>query len=153
MSTFSFSLLYPSAELRAKHASAENRPAVSGETAESLGLAELLKLKNSSLCEYFTADKSVIAYRAEIFADMLSVPEVAATFVRVLPVLADIGELRRMSAASERTTDEYLLSLSEIELYISSVEILRDGLLPIRDKLKSTSLGALGDYIQTIAES
>ena len=141
MSTFSFSLLYPTPELRAAHASAENRPAVSAETAESRGLSDLLKLKNSSLCEYFTADTSVIAYRAEIFADMLSVPEVAATFVKVLPVLADIGELRRMSAASERTTDEYLLSLSEIELYISSVEILRDG------------LRSLCEYIQTIAES
>ncbi len=153
MSTISFSLLYPTAELRAQHMTAENRPAISAETVESLGLADLLKLKNSSLCEYFTADPTVIHYRAAIFADMLATPEVAATFVKVLPVLSDIGELRRMSAASERTTDEYLLSLSEIELYISSVEILRDGLLPVRDRLQSHSLLALCDYIQTIAES
>ena len=153
MSTFSFSLLYPSPEQRAQHMTAENRPTVSDETAESLGLAELIKLKNSSLCEYFTADPAVINYRAEIFADMLAVPEIAATFVKVLPVLADISELRRMSAASERTTDEYLLSLSEIELYISSVEILRDGLSPVRDKLHSASLLSLCDYIKTIAES
>lgn len=153
METFSFSLLYPTREQRAFAATAENRPAISEETVESLGLKELLRLKNSSLCEYFTTDASVIAYRAEIFADMLAVPEIAATFVKVLPILSDIGELRRMSASSERTTDAYLLSLSEIELYISSVETLRDGLLPVREQVKSASLRSLCDYIKTIAES
>lgn len=153
MATFSFSLLYPTREQREWHLAADNRPAVSSETTESLGLTELLKLKNSSLCEYFTIDPTVIAYRAEIFADMLAIPEIAKTFVKVLPVLSDIGELRRMSAASERTTDEYLLSLSEVELYISTVEILRDGLLAVREQMRSASLRSLCEYIQTIAES
>lgn len=153
MENFSFSLLYPTREAREKHVLSENRPAVSPETVESLGLADLIKLKNSSLCEYFTSDASVIEYRAGIFADMLSVKEVGDTFVKVLPILADISELRRMSASSERTTDEYLLSLSEIELYISSVETLRDGLLPVRDILGSASLIALCDYIKEISES
>lgn len=153
MENFSFSLLYPSDEARRAHAAAENRPLVSAETVESLGLLELIKLKNSSLCEYFTSDSEVIAYRAEIFGDMLNVKEVGETFVKVLPILSDISELRRLASASERTTDEYLLSLSEIELYISSVEILRDGLLPIKEKLKSKSLISLCDYIKEISES
>ncbi|MBQ4556355.1 MAG: hypothetical protein IJA60_01740 [Clostridia bacterium] len=153
MEEFSFSLLYPSREARERHISSDNRPKVSPETVESLGLADLIKLKNSSLCEYFTSDPSVIEYRAEIFADMLRVKEVGETFVKVLPILSDISELRRMSASSERTTDEYLLSLSEIELYISSVETLRDGLVPVREKLSGRSLIALCDYIKEISES
>lgn len=153
MENFSFSLLYPTAESRAAHATAENRPNVSDETAESLGLADLIKLKNSSLCEYFTADKDVISYRSEIFSDMLSVKEIGETFVKVLPILNDINELRRLAASSERTTDEYLLALSEVELYISSVDILRDGLLPVRERLTSASLISLCDYIEKISKS
>lgn len=153
MENFTFSLLYPSSEARRAHQNAAIRPAVSEETAESLGLLDLIKLKNSSLCEYFTSDSDVISYRAEIFSDMLNVKEVGETFVKVLPILSDISELRRMASASERTTDDYLLSISEIELYISSVEILRDGLLPLRDKLNSKSLLALCDYIAEISGS
>lgn len=153
MNNFNFSLLYPSQEARRAHAAAENRPVISSETVESLGLSELIKLKNSSLCEYFTSDADVISYRAEIFSDMLSVNEVGETFVKVLPILSDISELRRLASASERTTDEYLLSLSEIELYISAVEIMQSGLVPLRDRLKSKSLIALCDYIKEISES
>ncbi|MBE6679286.1 MAG: hypothetical protein E7598_02045 [Ruminococcaceae bacterium] len=153
MNSFTFSLLYPSDEARRAHIAAQNRPAISAETVESLGLSELIKLKNSSLCEYFTSDENVISYRTEIFSDMLAVSEVGETFVKVLPVLSDISELRRLASASERTTDEYLLSLSEIELYISAVEILRDGLAPVRTSLKSEALISLCDYIKEISES
>ncbi len=153
MEQFEFSLLYPTREQKAAHESAKNRPNVSEETVQSLGLSSLISLKNSSLVSYFTSDSEVISYRADIFADMLEVREVSDTFVKVLPILSDIGELRRMSSSSERTTDSYLLSLSEIELYISTVEILRDGLLPVRDRLKSGALVSLCDYVRTIAES
>ena len=153
MENFSFSLLYPTREARARHATESGRPHISEETVQSLGLADLLPLKNSSVCDYFTEDADCISYRAEIFSDMLAIPEIADTFVKVLPVLADIAELRRMSAASERTTDEYLLSLSEVELYISTVDLLKEGLLPVRERASSTAVRALCDYIATIAES
>ena len=150
MEVFRFSLLYP---LQGADSHENKRPAVSQETCESLGLASLIKLKNSSLCEYFTSDRDIISYRAEIFSDMLSVKEIGETFVKVLPILSDIKELRRIASSSERTTDEYLLALSEIELYISSIEILRDGLVPVRERLTSASLISLCDYIKTISES
>ena len=153
MEEFEFSLLYPSRASREAHAAAHARPNVSAETVESLGLSSLIKLKNSSLVEYFTSDPAVIAYRAENFGDMLAHGEIAETFVKVLPILSDIGELRRMSAANERTTDEYLLSLSEIELYISAVETLRDGLSPVEAELKSPALRSLCAYVRKITES
>nr|MBQ5811547.1 hypothetical protein [Clostridia bacterium] len=153
MEQFEFSLLYPTREQKAAHEAGEMRPTVSEETAESLGLSSLISLKNSSLTSYFTTDTEVIKYRSEIFADMLRVSEISDTFVKVLPILSDIAELRRMSSASERTTDAYLLSLSEIELYISTVEMLKSGLLPVREKLLSKSLISLCEYVKTIAES
>ncbi len=153
MENFSFSLLYPSAESRAAHATENARPKVSAETCESLGLADLIQLKNSSLCDYFTYDIDVIKYRTEILEDMLSVGEVGETFLKVLPILSDISTLRRLAASSERTTDEYLLALSEVELYISTVDLLTNGLLPLRSKLRSTSLLALCDYVEKIGKS
>ena len=153
MEEYNFSLLYPTRALRERHAAQSNRPAISEETAESLGLCSMLKLKNSSLCDYFTANNDVIEYRTQNFADMLSCPEIAETFVKVLPVLSDINELRRMSAAADRTTDEYLLSLSEVELYISAIEILHKGLSAVRAKLKSPAFLSLCAYIEEISSS
>lgn len=153
MENFSFSLLYPSPESRAKHMSADNRPKVSEETAESLGLAGLIALKNSSLCEYFTFEGEVIAYRAEIFSDMLENKEIGDTFLKVLPILCDINELRRLKASSENTADGYLLALSEVELYISAVDILSRGLATVKGKLKSRSLISLCEYVEKISGS
>lgn len=153
MEEYNFSLLYPTRALRERHAAQSNRPAISEETAESLGLCSMLKLKNSSLCDYFTANNDVIEYRTQNFADMLSCPEIAETFVKVLPVLSDINELRRMSASADRTTDEYLLSLSEVELYISAIEILHKGLSAVRAKLKSPAFLSLCAYIEEISSS
>ena len=153
MEEFAFSLLYPSRAAREAHAAGKARPHVSAETADSLGLSALIKLKNSALTDYFTSDPAVIAYRAANFRDMLQIPEIADTFVRVLPILSDIGELRRMSASNERTTDEYLLSLSEIELYISAMETMQTGFSPIAERLTSEAFRALAAYIRKVTES
>lgn len=153
MEKFNFSLLYPTQKQREAHISGECRPKVSAETVTSLGLGDLITLKNSSLCEYFTSDPEVIVYRTEIFTDMLAVKEIGETFLKALPILNDITELRRMSAASEHTVDEYLLSISEIELYISSIDILKNGLIPLKSRLKSRSLIALCDHVKEISES
>ncbi|MBQ9429038.1 MAG: hypothetical protein IJU41_05775 [Clostridia bacterium] len=152
MEEFSFSLLYPSPQSRARHAVRAHRPNISAETVRSLGLSSLIQLKNSSLCDYFTAEGDVIDYRAENFSDMLSCPEIAATFVKVLPILSDIGELRRLAGGSE-VGDDYLFSLSEIELYISAVECLAEGLLPCRARLHGGALLSLCDYIEKLSKS
>ena len=61
MEEFAFSLLYPSRAAREAHAAGKARPHVSAETADSLGLSALIKLKNSALTDYFTSDPAVIA--------------------------------------------------------------------------------------------
>lgn len=151
MEEFSFSLLYPSKECRARHESRKDRPDISAETVSSLGLSSLIQLKNSSLCDYFTAEGEVIDYRAENFSDMLACPEVADTFIKVLPILSDVGELRRMAGGG--VGDDYLFSLSEIELYISAVECLAGGLLPCRARLHGGALLSLCDYIEKLWSS
>ena len=63
MSTFSFSLLYPTPEQRAQHMTAENRPTVSDETAESLGLADRV-LYTGCIDEYFDYCYGELEYRS-----------------------------------------------------------------------------------------
>ncbi len=65
------SLLYPTAEEAERAARGEGRPSVSPAVCAELGLDNLLPLTGSSLSDFFTADPAVIAYRQEIFADIV----------------------------------------------------------------------------------
>lgn len=152
MDLTNFSLLYPDAESQRRHYSGEDRPDISAEVIAQLGLDELLDLKNSELNEYFTANPAVIAYRAETFADMLANEELIVMLNDLMPVLGDVMELRRLEADSG-DTESYLLSITEIELYISSIEILYTALRDLRPRLESTAFKALADRILELAES
>ena len=119
---------------------------------EELGLLEVFSLKNSELDEYFTTDPAVIRYRLEVFKDMLKCPEISKTLNKLIPILTDIMELRRLEADSGDTSS-YLESITEIELYISCVETLFEGLSTIKGELHSASFIALADYITELATS
>ena len=147
-----FSLLYPNAATHEKHYNGEDKTNISMFTLEELGLLEIFHLKNSDLSEYFTADPDVIRYRNEVFKDMLACPSIAKTLGRLIPILGDIMELRRLEA-DDGETNSYLLSISEIELYISSIDILHRGLGPLREKMQSVAFRTLTDRIAELAES
>ncbi len=152
MDLTNFSLLYPDADSQRRHYSGEDHPDISAEVIEQLGLGEMLDLKNSDLSDYFTADPAVIAYRAETFADMLAHEALLTMLGDLMPVLGDVMELRRLEADSG-DTESYLLSITEIELYISSIEVLHRTLRDLRPQLKSTAFTTLADRIIELAES
>ena len=147
-----FSLIYPDEATQIAHFEANDRPAIDMYVLAELGLLEILNLKNSELDEYFTTDAEVIKYRMEVFGDMLTCPEISATLNKLIPVLSDIMELRRLEV-DMGDTNSYLESITEIELYISSVETLYTGLSPIKDKLRSKSFRALAERIEELAMS
>ena len=147
-----FSLIFPTQESQLRHFNGESRPMIDMYVLEELGLNEIFELKNSELSEYFTTDTDVIKYRMEVFGDMLACPEITKTLGKLIPILSDIMELRRLELDSG-DTNSYLESITEIELYISSVETLNSGLSPIKDKLKSASLRMLAERISELAES
>ena len=147
-----FSLIYPDEATQIAHFEATDKPAIDMYVLEELGLLEILNLKNSELDEYFTTDTEVIKYRMEVFGDMLTCPEISATLNKLIPVLSDIMELRRLEV-DMGDTNSYLESITEIELYISSVETLYNGLSPIKDKLRSKSFRALTERIEELAKS
>ena len=147
-----FSLIFPNAVAQSRHYNGEDTPDINMFVLEELGLLEVFSLKNSDLDEYFTTDTDVIKYRMDVFRDMLECPEIARTLNKLIPILTDIMELRRLEADNGET-ESYLESITEIELYISCVETLNNGLGAVRDKLKSTSLITLADRISELATS
>ncbi len=147
-----FSLIYPDAEARRRHDSGEDVPDIDLFTLQELGLLEILELKSSDLSEYFTLDPAVMRYRMATFDDMLNCPELAEMLNRLVPVLGDIMELRRLEADSGDPND-YLSSITEIELYVSGIRVLHEGLSAVRECLQSPAFLALAELITTLAES
>ena len=147
-----FSLLYPDADTRAAHFSGEDAPRIDDFTLDELGLREVFPLRNSRLSDFVTADPAVIRYRQEVFADLLAHEEIGKTLSKLIPILFDIMELRRLEGDSGDTTD-YLSSMTEIELYISSIDILYNGLCKSKTEYGSTAFSSLRAYIKELVES
>ena len=149
-----FSLIYPSSETKNAHSAGENTPDIDLFTLQELGLLEIFDLKSAPTAEYFTNDPTVIAYRNETFADLLENPVLADTLRRLVPVLQDITELRRLESDSgEGDTASYLSSMTEIELYITCVDILHKGMAEVRGRLRGTAFRRLSDCVIELAES
>lgn len=147
-----FSLLYPNAESKTAHYAGTDKPKIDEFTLEELGLAEVLPLKNSRISDFITGDPEVIRYRQAVFGDLLSHEELSHTFSKLMPVLFDIMELRRLESDSGDTAD-YLSSMTEIELYISSIDILYEGICKSGAHYDSAAFSGLSARIAELVES
>jgi hypothetical protein len=147
------SLLYPNESSRSRHAISENRPSIDEFVCDELGLNEIFNLKNTRLTDCFTSDIEVIKYRQSVISDILENPQIKETLSRVYPVLDDINQLRLLDNDKQSSGESYLYSITEIELYVSCIEMLRSGFLPIRDKIKSAAISSLADFIFELCES
>ena len=147
-----FSLIYPDEETQNRHYRGEDSPKIDMFVLEELGLLEVFNLKNSDLDEYFTCDPKVIAHRMSVFEDMLAFPEISVTLNKLIPVLTDIMELRRLEADTGEA-ESYLESITEIELDISSITILHSGFLEIKDKVSSDAFKLLAGRIDDLVNS
>lgn len=145
------SLIYPNAQAR-ENDLGTGRPNITEAVLGELGLDSVIELKNSRLCDFFTMDKEVIEYRQRVFADLLENRELCDLLVKVNPILSDIAEIRRLSSDKD-AADSYLYSITEIELYVSCIEMMYEGLLPLRDKVKSTAFTELVECVIELTES
>ena len=149
-----FSLLYPNADKQRDHLAGKNVPDIDMYTLQELGMLEIFDPKATPLSEFFTTDPEVIAYRNETFSDMLGNPVLADTLRRLVPVLQDITELRRLEQdAGGEDTASYLSSMTEIELYITCVDILHKGMTAVRNNIKGAAFRRLCDCVIELAES
>ena len=152
MDLTNFSLIYPSEKSRNDHYSGKNIPDIDMYTLDQLGMLEILDLKNSELSEYFTDDPEVMKYRFETFNDMLANESLVQTLNKLMPILTDITELRQLEADSGDSED-YLSSITEIELYISCIETLSKGLQDAGDSIKGRAFSVLRDRISELVSS
>ena len=147
------SLLYPNEELYNHHQLRENLPDISDDVCAELGLEEIFNLKNAPLSDFFTLDTQVILYRQSTMADLIQIPALRETLLKVHPILDDIGELRRLDSEAQGSADSYLYSITEIELYVSCIDTLAKGLSPIRAEIKSPAFSSLADFVIELSES
>lgn len=143
------SLLYPDRESRA--AAVTPRVRISDAVTEELGLSSLLSSR-FSLSPFFTSDEGVIAYRQELFTDLMNTPALTALLRELLPMLHDITELRLLTADHDGD-DSSLYSVTEVELYVASIRLLHEGLAPLADALGSRALRRLAEVTASLTES
>ena len=147
------SLLYPSEASREYHQDRRNLPSISEDVCDELGLNEIFNLRNSSLTDFFTVDPEVIKYRQESVRDMMQIPEIKETLAKAHPILDDIRQLRILDNELTTTGDSYLYSITEIELYVSCIDTLKEGLMPVRDRIRSRAFTLLADFIIELSAS
>ena len=147
------SLLYPDGETMRRAGAGMSDARLPADTAEQLELDYLINLKSCDIASFFTSDPETIRYRQETFADMTAHPEIAHTLLKMLPLLSDITELRRMGADTGASTESYLYSITEVELYTSLMEHLKKGLLPLKNSLGSRAFRAFAERISYLTES
>ena len=105
MDLTNFSLLYPDMETKQDYYAGKNKPDIDMYTLQELGMLEILDLKSSELSDYFTTSPKVMKYRNEVFADMMNCAALKETLGKLMPVLTDITELRRLEADNGNTDD------------------------------------------------
>ena len=147
------SLLYPTEASLEYHSDSKNLPDISDDVCEELGLNEIFNLRNSQLTDFFTKDIEVIKYRQQTIEDMMNIPELKATLARVTPILDDIRQLRVLDSDDAGSADSYLYSITEIELYVSCIDMLAEGLTPVKDQVKSRAFSELASFISELTES
>ena len=152
MQNVEISLIYPNNEALLKSESGEMRPDISNEVLDELQLNTIFDLKNSLLSDFFTTDPNIIKYRQQVFADLIENPQLCEILIKATPILSDIAEIRRMSQDSE-PSEGYLYSITEIELYISAMELLSEGLYPMIDNFKSDALISFAKVIKELTQS
>ena len=89
------SLLYPDRESAERALKKDAVPDISSAVCEELGLSRLLPLQGSRLSDCFTRDPEVIAYRQELFSDLLECPALGEVLSEAIPLLFDILSITR----------------------------------------------------------
>ncbi len=141
-----FSLLYPDAQRRGRGMEYTHG------ALSDLGFTEWFDLKNGSLADYLTCEGEVIRYRQETVRDVTEVPETLAVLKKCVPIMSDIADVRRLSAGAD-SSDEYIYSVTEVELYVSLLELLKSDLLPLRERLTSGAMKTFCDRVSELTES
>lgn len=153
INTTDISLLYPDQESQRERYLSDSSDEYRRSAVSQLELDVMFDMAPDALANFFTTDPEVVKYRQETFADLMEAPELCDVLRRMIPMLQDIAELRRMGGDFSSEGEGYLYSVAEAEIYLSILDLLRDGLLPHTDKYKSRAMVAFADRIRSLTES
>jgi len=153
INTTDISLLYPNQDSQRERYISDELISHRSAAASQLELDVIFETSSDVIASFFTTDPEIIRYRQEIFSDLTDSPEVCDTLRRMIPMLQDIAELRRMGSDFSSEGEGYLYSVAEAEIYLSLLDLLRDGLLPHKDKYKSRGMMAFAKRISALTES
>ncbi len=123
----------------------------SGDALRDLGFFEYFDMKNGDLSDMLTDDAETVKYRQATFQDVLNAPEAVSILKKTVPMLSDILSLRRME--HESGEEDYLYSITEVELYVSLIDFLSEELLPLKDRFTGDAMCALCDRIFELSKS
>jgi DNA mismatch repair ATPase MutS len=151
--TSDISLLFPKEYASGEKSASLPSHALSRRNCEALETDVLFDLKRSDLSEFFTDDCEVLRYRQQTFADLEKHPEICETLRKMVPILSDISELRRLGSELSDQSEGSLYSVTEVELYLSLVNMLADELLGRESELESEALRAFSARVRELAES
>lgn len=151
LDTSDISLLFPTDAERDACVYSDN--SLSEYTAKQLELYTLIEPRTFSLGEFYTDNAEIVRYRQETFRDIESHPELCELLDRLVPLINDITELRRMSTDPSLSSEAYLYSITEIELYSSVLAMMKECLLPLRDRLTSRAFKRLAEVTETLTGS
>lgn len=153
MQSVFLSLLYPDEESLLLHSDRDNLPDISAQVCEELGLCEIFDLDGDSLAGFFTSDIRVIKYRQSVMKDLLSCQGLIDTLSLAHPVLNDIRELRRLDNESAASAESYLYSITEIELYVSCLDALKEGFAKVQGEFTSDAFLRLSRFVNEMTSS
>ena len=89
MDLTNFSLIYPDASKYQESLAGAKRPNISMFALEEMGFLEVFDLKNSTLSDFFTNDTEVLAYRNEVFSDLLENPSLVKMIWSITRILSN----------------------------------------------------------------
>jgi len=120
------SLLYPNQESLSEKYLSDSSSEYRRAAVTQLELDVMFDMPSDMIADFFTTDREVIKYRQETFSDLAQVPEICDVLRRMIPMLQDIAELRRMGGDFSSEGEGYLYSVAEAEIYISVLDMLRE---------------------------
>lgn len=151
--TSDISLLYPNDSINGEKGVCFPSSALSRRDCEALETNVMFDLRTCGVGEFFTDDCETLRYRQQTFADLERHPGICETLRKMVPILSDITELRRLGSELSTESEGQLYSVTEVELYLSLIKMLSNELLPYENELESDALRSFTNRIKELSES
>ena len=93
-----------------------------------------LGVPNLDLKSFFTTNTDVLKYRIDVVEDIHNNRIIYDTFCKIVPMIQNICDMRKVSNQSDMTAESNLFSIKILELYIEIMDVLGEGLLGVEVK-------------------